>query len=167
MFVGDSLVDLQEWNEVFPGLNVINRGVSGATIEDLTNAFEYDGTRAVYCLIGANDIGRGTPTQEFSKRFKRLIDSFDPQCDFHAIAVPSFFSYGGVPFDPESIHGYNQIIRQLTESKGFTFIDTGSSKDWIREDFERDGLHLSAAGYHKLASYLRPYLENARDKSPH
>lgn len=167
VFVGDSLIDLQEWNEVFPGLNVINRGVSGATIEDLTNAFEYDGARAVFCLIGANDIGRGTSTREFSKRFEQLIDCVDEHCNFHTVAIPSFFSYGGIPSNPGSIHQYNEIIRQLTVSKGFTFIGTGSSNDWKREDFEGDGLHLSAAGYHKLAGYLKPHLEVAYNRPPH
>jgi lysophospholipase L1-like esterase len=164
MFVGDSLIDLQEWNEVFPGLNVINRGVSGATIENLTNAFEYNGTRAAFCLIGTNDIGRGTSTKEFSNRFERLINSVDRNCDFHTVAIPPFFSYGGIPTNPESIHQYNEIIRQLTLSKGFTFIDTGTSNDWKREDFEGDGLHLSAAGYHKLAGYLKPHLEAAHHR---
>jgi len=166
MFVGDSLIDLQEWNEVFPGLNVINRGVSGATIEDLTNAFEYDGTRAVFCLIGTNDIGRGTPPQEFSKRFERLIDSIDPQCDFHTVAIPSFLSYGGIPTNSESILAYNEIIRQLTVSKGFTFVETGTPNDWTRQDFEVDGLHLSAAGYLKLAGYLKPHLTTAHNGPP-
>jgi lysophospholipase L1-like esterase len=167
VFVGDSLVDLQEWNEVFPEINAVNRGVSGATLHDLTNAFEYGGARAVFCLIGANDIGRGTCTKEFSKRYERLIDSVDRNCAFHTVAIPSFFSYGGVPLEPKSIHEYNVIIRRLTESKDFTFIDTGTSTEWKREDFEGDGLHLSAAGYRKLAAYLKPHLENVHNKPQH
>ena len=164
VFVGDSLVDLQEWNEVFPEFHVINRGVSGATIEDLTHAFVYDDARAVFCLVGANDIGRGTPTREFSKRFKRLVDSIDPQCDFHVVAIPYFFSYGGIPTKTKSISQYNEIMSELTISKGFSFINTGTPNEWNRQDFESDGLHLSAAGYLKLAGYLKPHLTVAHNK---
>ena len=164
VFVGDSLIDLQEWNEVFPGFNVINRGVSGATIEDLCGAFEYDGTRAVFCLIGANDIGRGTSTRDFKKKFERLLNSVDENDNFHVIAIPPFFSYGGVPIRQGVIDEYNEIIRELSASKGYKFIHTGSSNDWQRDDFECDGLHLNIKGYDKLINYLNPHIAIANNK---
>lgn len=161
VFVGDSLVDLQEWHEVFPGKHIANRGVSGARIADLIGAFEYKGATAVFCLVGINDIGRGISVDEFSRHYQELLDSLPASCNFHAVSVPPAFLYGGMDIDRNKIHLFNAAIRRATGRRGFHYVDLGGIDDWGRRDFETDGLHLSSRGYIRVAGLLRDWLEMA------
>src|SRR5690606_23053368 len=60
LILGDSMVEYLNPDLYFPGLNVINRGVAGATTESLLNSFE-DITKninasKIFISIGSNDL---------------------------------------------------------------------------------------------------------------
>lgn len=151
VFVGDSLIDSQEWHEVFGNAKVISRAVSGATSRDLSELSDYSNAAAVFCLVGANDAGYKVPTKEFTRNYRKLLDGMRGNAKVFLISIPPIRMHGGRPVDVRNVTRLNDAIRQLADSKGLGFLDLyaafGSDADDL---FAADGLHLSPAGYQRF-----------------
>jgi lysophospholipase L1-like esterase len=159
VFLGDSLIDHQEWHEVLPGELVVNRGVSGARVDDFQGVFDLKPAKFVFCLIGANDIGAGVSVEEFSKRYERLAGTIPHGTRFYAISIPAIRNYGQIAINQETVRACNTKIKQIAIRNGFKFIDIyNESMESQSRFFERDGLHLSPYGYELLIRELKAVL---------
>jgi lysophospholipase L1-like esterase len=166
VFLGDSLIDFQEWNEVFPGRNIVNRGVAGATISDMTGRYDLRGAQAVFCLIGINDIGSGRSYEEFAKDYATLIESVPPNVSLFAISIPPVLRYGNKTIERKLIRKCNAFIRHAVKrrAKG-EYVDIfgpllkGSRGPQQESYYVSDGLHFNTRGYEVVADSIRPYLK--------
>ena len=164
VFTGDSLIEQHEWHEVFADHKIVNRGVSGSRIRDLIGAFDYSKSKAVFCLIGVNDLGQGISLEEFRDNYELLLASVGDGVRFHAISIPLIHRYGGLKFDAEVIKQANTIINDIAYSHGFLFIDIFEASTKHKDKFfEADGLHLSGQGYKEIANILGPYLHEVAE----
>ena len=162
VFIGDSLVEQQEWHEVFAGHKVVNRGVSGGKIRDLIGAFNYSKTKAVFCMIGVNDLGQGASLEEFRESYKLLLDSIGEGVRFHAISIPAIQRYGGKEINANVIRTANDTIKELASRQEFIFVDIfGISTEHQDDFFADDGLHFSAYGYEEIRKIILPYLQES------
>jgi hypothetical protein len=157
VFLGDSLIDSQEWHEVFGNAKVISRAVSGATSRDLSCLSDYSKASGIFCLVGANDAGYNVPIEEFTRNYRKILDQMPGQAKVFLISIPPIRRHGGRPVDLNNVVRLNDAIRQLAGVKGHGFLDfyaafTGDS-DGL---FAPDGLHLSPAGYQCLLEIAGP-----------
>lgn len=160
VFIGDSLVEQHEWHEVFSGRKVVNRGVSGARIRDLIGAFDYSKSKAVFCMIGVNDLGQGVSLEEFQESYRLLLAGIGEHVRFHAISIPAIQRYGGKEIDADVIRKANTLIKELASRQEFHFVDIFEiSFEHQAKFYTEDGLHLSAYGYEKIRKILLPYLQ--------
>ena len=159
VFIGDSLIEQHEWHEVFAEHKIVNRGVSGSRIRDLIGAFDYSKSKAVFCLIGVNDLGQGISLEEFRDNYEILLASVGDGVRFHAISIPEIQRYRGLKFDADVLRQANTTIKELAYSHGFLFIDIFEASTKHKDKFFAvDGLHLSGHGYKEIANILGPYL---------
>lgn len=164
VFLGDSLVDQQEWHELLPGEQVINRGVSGAKIDDLQGVFDLRPAKSVFCLIGANDIASGITVEAFSKRYASLLESVPPGTRFCAVAVPAIRNHGAGQVSQQVVNACNAEIKRLAAAKGFGFIEIyQATLASPRRYLSRDGLHLSPEGYELLLGKIRKLIDEPGD----
>src|SRR5690606_2386392 len=68
--VGDSITDHGEWTEMFPGENVVNRGISGDTTGGLLQRLDTIAAEQVFVLIGINDILLGIDQDEIVANYR-------------------------------------------------------------------------------------------------
>lgn len=162
VFLGDSLIDSQEWHEVFGSAKVISRAVSGATSRDLSGLSDYSNASGIFCLVGANDAGYNVPIGEFTENYRKLLDEIPGGAKVFLITIPPIRKHGGRQVDIRNVIRLNDAIRQLADSKGLGFLDLytafGSDSDGL---FAGDGLHLSPAGYQRFVEIARPAVRNA------
>jgi lysophospholipase L1-like esterase len=70
VFLGDSITDFFRVNEFFPGVYVINRGISGDTTDGVLNrlaesVYELSPSK-IFLMIGTNDLGnRAVPFSQY------------------------------------------------------------------------------------------------------
>ena len=166
--LGDSLIDLQEWSELFPGTRVLNRGIGGARISDITGRFDMSRARAVFCLIGINDIGHGVSFRQFASDYDRFVRSLPSRVPFYALSLPPVLRYGSRSIDPPLIRRCNTFIRNEVRKRGYgAYIDIyypllkGMGPRGRATFFVNDGIHLNAEGYAVVTSIVRPYLDHA------
>ncbi len=123
VFIGDSLVEQHEWQEVFAGHKVVNRGVTGARIRDLIGAFDYSKSKAVFCMIGVNDLGQGASLDEFRETYRLLLAGIGEDVRFHAISIPAIQRYGGKEIDADAIRKANTTIKELASRQEFLYVN--------------------------------------------
>ena len=77
IFLGDSLIDICEWSELFNNPLIKNRGISGDTTEGVLNRLE-EITEAkpskIFIMIGINDIGKCRPTQNIIDDYEKILN---------------------------------------------------------------------------------------------
>ena len=173
IFVGDSITDDCEWNELFGSQDILNRGIDGNTSESVLQRIKEISRHQpakVFFAIGTNDFPTRTPDQ--------VLDNVRKCCDSIAADSPDtrIFIESVLPVGPKQMffidgqEAKNEWISELNRKydsfcaeRGYVFIDThtaflGKDGKTMAKDFTSDNLHLNGNGYRILADVLRPYV---------
>lgn len=173
IFLGNSITDYTDWNELLGISNARNRGISGDITFGILQRLDEvtDGKPAkVFILIGINDIARNIPDSVILDNYKKMIRRIkmaSPRTAvyFHTLLpVNNEFTARNHFNKDEHILYINERIKQLGAAENITIIDlyphflTTDKK--LDKKYTADGLHLNAAGYAVWARLLKPYLTN-------
>ncbi len=168
LFVGSSSIYRWKTATNFPTLPVINRGLGGAQISDLSHYYEdivkrYKPTKVIfYC--GDNDVAAGKGAEQILSDFKlfaeRLKKDF-PHVELLFLAIkPSSLRWSMWQIMKDS----NRFIKSYChDSNSCSYIDTANPllNSEGRPDknlFVADGIHLNRTGYEVWEAILAPYL---------
>ena len=171
VFLGDSITDGGCWDELFPGLNIKNRGINAddtvgvlARLDDILCCEP----SAIFILIGTNDLNWWNYRhddeilanyREILRRCKELSPSTRV---FVQSILPRAKRYAG------HITMLNLSLEKMAEEFGFTYINLfphfADGSGALKAEFNNDHLHLMAPGYALWVSLLTPYLDNLRKK---
>lgn len=172
VFLGNSITDGGEWSELFQNKHCKNRGISGDVCDGVLDRLETitKGQPAkVFLMIGINDLGRGgdpdtvaMKTRQIVKRIKAesprtkiYIQSVLPTNDYYGL-------FGGHTARWEDIPVTNNLLRQIAEDEGVTYIDLFSlfadEEGKMNIKYSNDGLHLTGKGYLIWRDAVKRYL---------
>lgn len=172
VMLGNSITDGGEFNELFPGLPIKNRGISGdvvsGIIERLNSAVSPSPSK-IFLLIGINDISHGHSATQIASEYEELvkkIKSLSPQTELYLQSVMpidnSFGRYKNLAGREDVIPALNGHISIIARKYGAEFIDLwpalSDSKGNLKKEYTNDGLHLMGAGYRAWANVLNPYI---------
>ncbi|MFN7646023.1 MAG: GDSL-type esterase/lipase family protein [Acidobacteriota bacterium] len=169
VFHGDSITDGWRLNEYFPGMDFVNRGISGQITGEMLGRMQADiiahKPQAMLILAGTNDIARGVAVEtiqnnltmiadlcEFHK-IKVILASILPVSDYHKDKNPRFAMTGTRP--PAVIREMNNWIGAFAKRRGFTYLNYYDAmvdpSGFLKAELADDGLHPNAAGYRIMA----------------
>ena len=172
VFIGDSLTEYFDWQNSFPGCEVLNLGVSGETVEGLLvrvdrilPAIQKGGRDPdfIFVMTGINNIAM--EDYEIMASYRAVITAIAGSFSKSRLVIQSIL--------PVRIHWIdNTIIRQLNESlkqmaKDFKaeyldlysiFISAGSEPK--KECLLDDGVHVSDKGYEVWSAAVEEYLKS-------
>ena len=173
VFLGNSITDRVDWNELLGMTNVHNRGISGditfGVLQRLNEVI--DGQPAkVFILIGINDVSRNIPDSLIAHNYKRIIDRIkngSPQTKIYfqtLLPVNNEFTQFKNHYNKDGhILWLNQQIKALGQQEGIEVIDLYphflNKEKKLANKYTLDGLHLNAEGYKVWAAILKTYLE--------
>jgi lysophospholipase L1-like esterase len=164
VMLGDSLTQDAEWGELFPELSPRNRGVVNATTEDALEFVDCvvgERTRAVFVMLGTNDLRQGRSDAEILLHYARLLDRIRELSPESTVTVQSVLPSLGV--SPGRLEGLNGKLSVLAADKTATWLDLGpfiprQSGSQESEMLLVDGLHLSASGFRVWVTALSPVM---------
>ena len=92
VFLGNSITDGGEWNELLANPRVKNRGISGdrsSWMLDRLDPIVGGQPRKLFLLIGTNDLAAGTPAAEVVANVRKIVERFqsEPPGTFDAILM--------------------------------------------------------------------------------
>ena len=155
VFLGDSLTDYCNWEELFQNSKIINRGINGDKIQGVISRLDSiidTKPSKLFLLIGINDIDEEKPVSEIISAYTELVNKLKESLPETKIYLQSL-----LPTDNRErlknnkIVQLNQQIAALSKDSNLTYIDLFtpfiSEKDKLNPIYTFDGLHLNGAGY--------------------
>jgi lysophospholipase L1-like esterase len=162
VMVGASLIENAEWSDVFPGVSIANRGISGDTAEGVLARIDQISVLQpgkVFLMIGCNDLNAGHSVDRIMLAYTEIIRRLKSRGI--SVFVQSTLFTGkelGINGDVEKL---NAALEQFCKDQLCTFIDLNTvicPEGFLRESLTFDGIHLNGAGYMLWRDVIRPYL---------
>jgi hypothetical protein len=165
VFLGDSITQGGLWPEWFPGVPVRNRGIDGETSEDLLRRVDsaVRDPRAVFLLIGTNDLSIGFSLQRITGNVRALLAAIERRAPGTPVVVQSVMPRTRRFRD--DLRLLNRAYRQLVDRSGENaqYLDLwpalADENGDLRSEFTEDGLHLNGAGYAAWVGVLRALVD--------
>lgn len=173
IFLGNSITDFTDWNELLQLPEARNRGISGdisfGVLERLDEVIEGSPAK-IFILIGINDISRNIPDSIILNNYRRMIQqvrSISPKTMIYfntLLPVNNTFPDRNHFNKDQHIAAVNQGLKDICLQEKITLVDIHTpfldNDKRLNKSFTYDGLHLNAEGYKKWALILQPYLKN-------
>ena len=165
VFIGDSITDTAEWEDLFPSLKIANRGISGDTTEGVLERMDSiyaTHAKKAFIMIGVNDFGGGAEVNAVFENYQSIINGLVT----HGMQtyVQSTILAGEQRADlNKKIIALNDRLKKLTEeNKSLTYIDLNAglvSGSFLESNYSRDGIHLNGSGYGVWKEIIKSYLQ--------
>lgn len=173
VFVGNSITDGCEWNELFDNPHVKNRGISGDTtmgVYDRLGAILPGRPAKIFLMIGINDLSRGIAAQTVVENTRRILDRIRTESPSTSIYVQSllpvsdaFGLFSGHTARRGDIPGINEALQKMAPEFGAVYVDLFSrfvdaETGKMNTAYSNDGLHLLGKGYLLWRDIVLPYV---------
>lgn len=170
VFLGDSLTDYADFDEIFHDSRIKNRGIASDTTLGVLNRLDEitDMKPAkLFILIGTNDILFGRSADEIVQSIRQIISRIQNESPDTKIYIQSLFPVNNIKFRTnrpiETIQAVNAGLKALAGELHCTFINTyplllNESENALDVKYTPDGLHFNGMGIMKWAEFLKSYV---------
>lgn len=174
VFLGNSITDGGEFNELLHNENIKNRGISGDVISGVMERLHQvtDGKpRMIFLMIGINDIAHNKSLSELTEEYENLVKAIRNSSPSSRLFIESvlpinnsFKRYKNLFGKEQLIINLNQQLKEISQENGADYIDLYSvfvdGKGNLKKDFTNDGLHLTGKGYHAWANAIKHLIDS-------
>lgn len=171
VFLGDSITDGGCWDELFPGLNIKNRGINAddtVGVLERLNDILCCGPSALFILIGTNDLNWWNYRHDneilanYLEILKRCKEISPNTKVFVQSILPRAKRYA------KNILALNAALENMARDFNYTFINLfphfADENNALKTEFTNDHLHLMSSGYILWVKLLTPYVDQLRKK---
>lgn len=172
IFLGDSLIDGCNWNELFQDPRIKNRGIGGDITEGilirLKEVTESQPAK-IFLMIGINDLAMGRQVPDVVNNIQTIIKkirSSSPRTQIYLQSLlPVNSDFGMFPNHTNkgsAVLAVNDRLKNLAEKFETTYIDIHSvlvnKEGELNPNYTYDGLHITGEGYMIWKRQLRDYI---------
>ncbi len=170
LFYGDSITAGGNFGDYFPGLRVVNLGINGATIENLTEwvpDVSANHPARIFVMAGGNNLNAEN-VERCTELFRGLLDALREACPYAEIFVESM-----LPLDKaiafswncpnRVVRDYNGRLEALAGEYGLAYLDIYPAYEYrggLNSELTEDGIHLKDDAFGPWAEIVRPYIEH-------
>lgn len=161
IFLGNSITDGGEWDELFENPHCKNRGISGDIIPGVLNRLETvtKGQPAmVFLMIGTNDMNHGASNDSIAQGVRAIVQRIKNESPNTHIVIQSILPtndcYGlftGHTKRWQDVAVINQMIRTMAIEEEVDYLDLyhalANEEGKLDPEYSNDGLHLNGKGY--------------------
>lgn len=167
-FVGDSLTNMGDFENVFAEKNCINLGIAGDTIRDCRSRIhllQQSGAKKVFLLIGINSFivdhdNFNIVLNSYEELIKEIQEAC-PDIEIHLESLLPVSVWHDSYINPAEMAVFNANMKQIAEKYGAEYIDIHTFYDvdgYMDRSLTTDGVHLTAAGYQDWYDTVADYL---------
>lgn len=175
VFVGNSITDGAELQELFGMSNIKNRGITSDVISGVEKRIAttlQNHPAKVFLLIGANDISHNLTVEQIAAKYENLVKkmkTLSPDTEFYLQGIMpinnDFKRYKTMVGKEKVIPALNKRINEIADRYDCTYISlTEALQDpktgKLKREYTNDGLHLTGAGYKAWIKVLEPYIKS-------
>ena len=157
IFLGNSLTEGAEWDELFNNSNILNRGIGGddtdGILERLDEIIERKPAK-IFLMVGTNDLANGKSVEYIAENYRKIIERITT-----GIPGTELYIQSELPTDDtihtsrknEDLIKINQHLRKLCHEYGLQYIDLfnlfSGDDNKLKDKYTIDGLHINGDGY--------------------
>jgi len=178
VFVGNSITDGSEWNELFHDLHIKNRGISGDATFGILHRWQQivkATPKKVFLMIGTNDLSRGASVDSVFKNIILAADYLKQESPTTQLYIQSILpvtdhykKFGGHTSKGPQIKEVNRRLRDAALAHRYTYVDLHtpftSADGRMDQRYTNDGLHLLGEGYMLWKHLVYPYVYDLEEK---
>lgn len=167
VFIGDSITEGAQWEDIFPKYKIANRGIGGDTANGILgriDSIKSTKARKAFIMVGINDFSKGTSVENVFNDYSSIIKEL--QEDGFKVYVQSTI-LGGSKVSRRvnsSINALNEKLANLVKNdSSLTYINLNTSlskSGLLRKSFSHDDVHLNGNGYKAWQSQIAEYVKS-------
>lgn len=157
IFLGDSITEMCEWQEFFPGKKILNRGISGdstfGVIDRLHEIIKLQPEK-IFIAIGVNDLQRHYPTETVINNIKKIANTLFAETDskiYLQSILPVIEKKLQTGIKNSTIDVVNDELKKFSVENKIGFLDNSSlmkdNSGNLNANLSSDGLHLNGEAY--------------------
>jgi len=165
VFIGDSITDGAEWEDLFPSLKIANRGIGGdrtdGVLKRLDSIYSTSASRA-FIMIGINDFNEGMDVDEVFNNYMAIVNALSE----HGMKIyiqSTIFAGKRLENLNTKISELNQRLKTFAaQNDSIAYIDLNAGLvqgTLLNPIYSRDDVHLNGNGYAVWRDTISPYLK--------
>lgn len=161
VFLGNSITENGDWNELFRNKNIVNRGIGGDVCWGLLSRLDEvvsSQPKFIFLMIGINDIGRSVPVEVIAHKTQEILWKIKEKSPSTKVYLQSVLPineeiiwYSYMKNKSNAIIQLNEQLKSIAAKEKIQFLDLYShfvdEKGNLKPELTADGIHLSASGY--------------------
>lgn len=154
IFLGDSLTERCNWDELLGNESIRNRGIGSDTTYGVYNRLEPildSKPDKVFLMVGINDLAKGYDVQTITKRYEQIIAKIYTDSPSTAVYIQSVLPVRVGSVRNSDVIKLNQNLKSISETYGFQYIDLftplSDESNCLLSGVTEDGIHLNGSGY--------------------
>lgn len=173
IFLGNSITDGGNFEELFKREDVKNRGIRSDIIPGVQKRLEQvvkGHPKKIFLLIGINDVSHGHSVDKLAERYETLVNEIrhrSPETQLYLQSImPINNDYGvyrNLKGKENTIIEFNKRIKEIAEKNDLKYIDLwpflADKNGKLNKKYTNDGLHLTGPGYRAWTNGIRSYLD--------
>lgn len=173
VFLGNSITDGGNFEELFKREDVKNRGIRSDAIPGVRKRLAQvvkGHPRKIFLLIGINDVSHGLSANSLAQRYESLVCDIlreSPETRLYLQSVMpinnDFAVYRNLKGKEDVILEFNDRIKEIAQRHHVDYIDLwpalADEKGKLKKAYTNDGLHLTGPGYKAWTAAIARYLD--------
>ncbi len=174
VFLGNSITDGGEFNELFDNPAVKNRGISSDVISGVMERLDQvtnNNPSKIFLLIGINDVSHNLSANQIAKAYEDLVKSIRQKAPESKLYIQSlmpinndFARYKNLRNKEQIIIDVNILLEDIAKRNDAVYVDlwpvlADKKSGKLKREFTNDGLHLLGSGYEAWADAIRHLVE--------
>ena len=168
VFFGDSITQLGDFQKAYPNLKIINLGLSGDSVVEMSERTEmvgYMSPKKVFIMAGINSM-HSNSVATVAEQYKKLlmaIESEVPKAEIYVHSVlPVSKKKEKEVVNNRDISSLNNLLEEYAKEQGYVYIDLYSlmvsSEGELDSELTTDGLHLNQKGNELWNNLIEDYV---------
>ncbi len=169
IFLGDSITEYGQWEELINHPNVKNRGISGDTTWGLLRRLKgitAAQPKAIFLMIGINDF-LFTDNKEIVENYTKIIQQIKSESPHSQLFIQSVLPVNATVkstvFDNETILALNQSLQQIAKKEGLPYLNIHQQllddSGLLKAEYTADGVHINGSAYMIWKEIVTPHLK--------
>lgn len=173
VFLGNSLTDGAEWNELLGNSHIKNRGIVGDIVQGYVDRLQpilKGKPKKIFIMGGVNDISHDVSGDSIGRAMEKLIVLVKQNCPKTKIYLQSLLPFNNDFKRYKRLLGHetwvadaNRALKAVADRQGVVWIDLyplfANAEGKLRPELTNDGLHLMGKGYLIWRDAIKKYVK--------
>ena len=170
IFLGDSITEYGQWEELINHPKVKNRGISGDTTWGLMRRLKgitASQPKAIFLMIGINDF-LFTDEKEIVENYTKIVQQIKSETPnsqlFIQSVLPVNSAVKNTVFDNAAIVSLNKALQQIAKKEGLPYLNIHQQllddSGVLKAEYTADGVHINGGAYMVWKGIVSPHVNS-------